>query len=186
MIKPIIIAEAGPNHNGKISLAFKLVDMAKRSGADYIKFQTSIPEDHITLQAKKANYQKLNTNKKDDQLQMSKKMSLNFKEFLLLKKYCGKKKIKFLTTAFGLKSLDFIKKNLKLDFIKIPSGEIDNLPYLKKVGSFNKKIILSTGMSNLREISNALKILISCGTKKKILQFCSVTQNILLLFEILI
>ena len=105
-----IIAEAGPNHNGNINLAYKLVDIAKRSGADYVKFQTSVPSEHISKYALKADYQKRNTNKNQSQLDMSKKMTLNFKEFKLLKDIVTKKKIKFLSTAFGLSSIDFLKK----------------------------------------------------------------------------
>ena len=161
-----IIAEAGPNHNGNINLAYKLVDIAKRSGADYVKFQTSVPSEHISKYALKADYQKRNTNKNQSQLDMSKKMTLNFKEFKLLKRYCDKKKIKFLSTAFGLSSIDFLKK-FKMEYFKIPSGEINNFHYLKKIGKLKKKVILSTGMSTMKEISYALKILISNGTKKK-------------------
>ena len=161
-----IIAEAGPNHNGNIYLAYKLVDIAKRSGADYVKFQTSIPSEHISKYALKADYQKRNTNKNQSQLEMSKKMTLNFKEFKLLKKYCDKKKIKFLSTAFGLSSINFLKK-FKMEYYKIPSGEINNVLYLKKIGKLKKKVILSTGMSTMKEISYALKTLISNGTKKK-------------------
>ena len=165
MPKSIIIAEAGPNHNGKLKLAFKLVDIAKRAGADYVKFQTSIPEEHIAINAKKAKYQLINTGKKSSQLEMAKGMTLSFMEFKKLKKYCDKKKIKFLSTAFGLKAIDFLKK-FKMEYYKIPSGEINNLVYLKKIGKLKKKIILSTGMSNLNEIGTAIKVLKSCGTKK--------------------
>ncbi len=161
-----IIAEAGPNHNGNINLAYKLVDIAKRSGADYVKFQTSIPSEHISKYALKADYQKRNTKKNQSQLDMSKKMTLSFKEFKLLKRYCDKKKIKFLSTAFGLSSINFLKK-FKMEYFKIPSGEINNVLYLKKIGRLKKKVILSTGMSTMKEISYALKILTLNGTKKK-------------------
>jgi len=138
MPKTIIIAEAGPNHNGKLKLAFKLVDLAKRAGADYVKFQASIPEEHIAINAKKAKYQLINTGKKSSQLEMAKGMTLSFMEFKKLKKYCDKKKIKFLSTAFGLKAIDFLKK-FKMEYYKIPSGEINNLVYLKKIGKLKKK-----------------------------------------------
>lgn len=166
MHKTIIIAEAGPNHNGKLQLAFKLVDLAKRAGADFIKFQTSIPEDHIAVNAKKANYQLKNTKKGGSQLKMSKGMTLSFEQFKKLKKYCDRKKIKFLSTAFGLKAINFLSK-FKMKYYKIPSGEINNLLYLQKIGKLKKKVILSTGMANLKEVGNAIKVLISCGTKKK-------------------
>ena len=166
MNRVIIIAEAGVNHNGKLKLAYKLVDVAKECGADFIKFQTSIPELHISKFAKKANYQTKNTPGDESQLQMCKKITLSYEEFRKLKKYCKKKKIEFLSTPFDLKSIDFLK-SLKMKYFKIPSGEITNLPYLTKVAKLKKKVILSTGMANLLEIKEALKILISNGTKKK-------------------
>jgi len=166
MNRVIIIAEAGVNHNGKLKLAYKLVDVAKKCGADFIKFQTSIPELHISKFAKKANYQTKNTPGDESQLQMCKKITLSYEEFRKLKKYCKKKKIEFLSTPFDLKSIDFLK-SLKMKYFKIPSGEITNLPYLTKVAKLKKKVILSTGMANLLEIKEALKILISNGTKKK-------------------
>ncbi len=161
-----IIAEAGPNHNGKINLALKLVDLAKSCGADYVKFQTSIPKNHISKFATKANYQKINTKKNENQLKMAEKISLSFDDFLKIKKYCNKKKIGFLSTAFGLKSIRFLKK-LKMDYFKIPSGEITNLHYLQDVAKTKKRIILSTGMSSILEIKNAMKILIKNGAKRK-------------------
>ena len=162
MNRVIVIAEAGPNHNGKLKLAYKLVDLAKNCGADFIKFQTSIPDLHISKFAKKANYQNKNTPKKESQLEMAKKMTLTYEQFRKLKKYCKKKKIEFLSTPFDLKSIDFLK-SLNMKYFKIPSGEITNLPYLMKVAKLKKKIILSTGMSNLKEIGIALKVLIENG-----------------------
>ena len=166
MNRVIIIAEAGQNHNGKLILAYKLVDVAKKCGADFIKFQTSIPELHISKFAKKANYQIKNWKEKGNQLQMLQKISLTYKDFKKLKKYCNKKKIEFLSTPFDLKSIDFLKK-LNMKYYKIPSGEITNLPYLIKVAKLKTKVILSTGMANLKEIKKALKVLISNGTVKK-------------------
>tara|TARA_Y100000590_G_scaffold470461_1_gene665359 strand:+ start:3395 stop:4399 length:1005 start_codon:yes stop_codon:yes gene_type:complete len=162
----ILIAEAGPNHNGRLSLAYKLVDIAKESGADFIKFQTSIPEMHISKFAKKANYQIKRTKKKESQLDMAKKISLTFDQFIKIKKYCKRKRIEFISTPFDLKSIDFLKK-LNMKYFKVPSGEITNLPYLIKISKTRKKIILSTGMSNLKEIGIALKVLTSNGLKKK-------------------
>lgn len=162
----IIIAEAGVNHNGNIKLAYKLVDMAKRCGADFIKFQTSIPSLHISSHAVKAAYQIKNTGNRQTQLEMSKKFTLSYEDFKKIHKYCKKKKINFLSTAFDLKSIDFLN-SLKMKFFKIPSGEITNLPYLQKVGRLKKKILLSTGMSNIKEIYQAIRILIKNGTKKK-------------------
>ena len=166
MNQVIIIAEAGQNHNGKLKLAYKLVDVAKKCGADFIKFQTSIPELHISKFAKKANYQIKNWKKRGSQLQMLQKISLTYNDFKKLKKYCNKKKIEFLSTPFELKSIDFLK-SLNMKYFKIPSGEITNLPYLIKVAKLKKKVILSTGMANLLEIKKALKVLTSNGTIKK-------------------
>ena len=166
MNQVIIIAEAGLNHNGKLKLAYKLVDVAKKCGADFIKFQTSIPELHISKFAKKANYQIKNWKKRGSQLQMIQKISLTYNDFKKLKKYCNKKKIEFLSTPFELKSIDFLK-SLNMKYFKIPSGEITNLPYLIKVAKLKKKVILSTGMANLLEIKKALKVLTSNGTIKK-------------------
>ena len=166
MNRTLIIAEAGPNHNGKLKLAYKLVDLAKKCGADFVKFQTAIPELHISKFAEKAKYQIKNTKSKGSQLDMIKKLTLSYDQFKLLKKYCKKKNIEFLYTPFDLRSIEFLK-SLKMKYFKIPSGEITNLPYLQKVGKLKKKIIMSTGMANMKEIDDALKILISNGTKKK-------------------
>jgi len=166
MNKIHVIAEAGLNHNGKLKQAYKLVDIAKNAGADFVKFQTSIPELHISKFAKQAKYQLKNSRKEKTQLRMIKKIVLTYEEFKKIKKYCKKKKIEFLSTPFDLRSIDFLK-NLKMKYFKIPSGEITNLPYLIKVGKMKKKIILSTGMANMKEISKALRILTSNGTKKK-------------------
>ena len=166
MKRVVVIAEAGPNHNGKIKLAYKLIDAAKKCGADFIKFQTSIPELHISKFAKKASYQLKNKSQGKNQLQMCEKFSLSYKEFVKIKKYCKRKKIEFLSTPFDLKSINFLKK-FKMKYLKIPSGEITNLPYLIKIGKQKKKVILSTGMSNMKEIRKALKILVLNGTKKK-------------------
>ena len=164
--KTKIIAEVGPNHNGSLKLAYKLVDIAKDCGADYVKFQTSIPNDQISKFAKKAKYQIINTKNKSSQLKMANKLTLSYSDFIKLNSYCLRKKIKFLSTPFGLKSISFLKK-FKMDYFKIPSGEITNIFYLTKVGKLNKKIIMSTGMANMKEIGEALKILIKNGTLKK-------------------
>ena len=124
------------------------MDVAKKCGADFVKFQTSIPELHISKFAKKANYQIKNWKKKESQLQMLQKLCLTYDDFKKIKKYCKKKKIEFLSTPFDLKSIDFLN-NLKIKYFKIPSGEITNLPYLIKVAKLKKKVILSTGMANL-------------------------------------
>ena len=161
-----VIAEAGINHNGSISVAKKLIDIAAKSGADAVKFQTFNTENLVTKNAKKARYQKKNDSKKESQFNMLKKLELSPQMHKVLLSYCRKKNILFLSSAFDLHSIDFLN-NLGLKIFKIPSGEITNLSYLKKVGNLNKKIILSTGMSNIKEIKDALNVLIKSGTKKK-------------------
>ncbi len=155
----IIIAEAGVNHNGSIETAKKLIDAAAHAGADFVKFQTFISEEVISKNAKKANYQIRNTkNTNESQLEMVKKLELSRDEHFELKKYCNTKKIKFLSTAFDLSSIELLKE-LKVPFFKIPSGEITNLPYLRKAAKDFNKFIISTGMSNIGEINDALNVL---------------------------
>jgi len=162
MNKTFIIAEAGVNHNGKVSIAKRLIDNAKYAGADAIKFQTFIPDQLTTVNVKTAKYQ---SKKSISQQSLLKKLNLKFKDFIVLKKYCKKKNIFFLSSAFDLKSLNFLLK-LNLKFYKIPSGQINDLPYLHLLAKKNKKILLSTGMSNLNEITKCLKTLIKYGTNK--------------------
>ena len=163
--KIIIIAEAGVNHNGKLSKALEMVDVAAKAKVDYVKFQTFIPEDLSQKTHGLANYQKKFSNKKKH-VDLLKKLALTFEDFKKIKSRCKKKKIKFLSSPFDIKSVNFLKK-IKLDTFKIPSGEINNVPYLKKIGSFNKKIILSTGMSNMKEIISAINYICKSGTQKK-------------------
>jgi len=165
MKKTIIIAEAGVNHNGKFKNALKMVDIAAKANANYIKFQTFVPENLSQKKMYLANYQKTNT-KFPDQLEMLKQYSLKFDDFKKIKKRCLKKKIKFMTSPFDEDSVKVIKK-LGLDYIKVPSGEITNVPLLRCIGKLKKKVIISTGMSNLNEIRNAIGILVKSGTKKK-------------------
>lgn len=163
MNKVYIIAEAGVNHNGKLSLAKKLIEKASYSGANAIKFQTFIASEEISKHAPKAKYQKKSTSL--SQLKMAQKLELNEKDHKSLISFAKKMKIDFISSPFDIKSIILLNK-LKLKKIKIPSGEINNLPYLRKLGKLNKEIILSTGMSNLEEIQYALKILVNSGTKK--------------------
>ena len=162
--KTIIIAEAGVNHNGSLKLAKKMVIDASKAGADYIKFQIFVPESLSTAFAEKPHYVKNIKNK--SQLEMLKKLKLNEKDLFYLKKYCVKHNIKFLVSVFDEESLIIFKK-LKLNLLKIPSGEINNIPLLQSIGKLKKKVILSTGMSSLKEINDAIKILVSYGLKKK-------------------
>ena len=159
----LIIAEAGVNHNGSISIAKKLVDSAKSSGADVIKFQFFKANDLVVPSAEKADYQ-IDRNKfNQSQLEMLKELEMSFENQKILKKYCDSVNIEFLSSAFDLESLNLLSK-LNLKRYKIPSGEITNLPYLRDVASKQKEIILSTGMSNLDEINHALKELNKAGT----------------------
>lgn len=163
----IIIAEAGVNHNGSLKMAKQLIDIAKESGANFIKFQSFKADNLVTRNALKANYQLKNIKKNKNKFQsdMLKKLELEKSEIYLLNKYSNKKKIKFLLSPFDIESVQIIK-SLKLKYIKIPSGEITNLPLLKEIGKNKFKIFLSTGMSKINEIKDALKILINSGTKK--------------------
>lgn len=162
-MKVTIIAEAGVNHNGDLTLAKKLIDIAKFSKVDYVKFQSFKTDELLLKNAKKARYQIKNTKDNENQYQMLKKLELSEIIQLKIREYCLKQKIKFLSTAFDIKSLDFLKR-IGLNTFKIPSGEITNTPYLRHVGSFKKNIILSTGMSDLKEIDFALNILTKAGT----------------------
>jgi len=166
MNKVFIIAEAGVNHNGDINFAKKLIDVAKEAGADAIKFQTFKAENLVSKNAKKADYQVTNTGNNESQYEMIKKLELSFDDFIELKKYCNEKGIMFLSTPFDDESIEFLN-NLGIEIFKIPSGEITNLPYLRKIGKLEKKVILSTGMADLGEIEDALNVLINSGTKKE-------------------
>ena len=160
-----IIAELGVNHNGKIDLAHELIDVASIAGADYVKLQTSIPNLVTSRYAPKADYQLSSTEPNETLLEMCNKLTLSFQETRSLKLYAEKKDIKFLSTPFDLVSIDFLYK-LGLDCLKIPSGEITNLPYLRKIGGLKKEIIMSTGMADLEEIKDALDVLTNFGTSK--------------------
>lgn len=166
MCKVFIIAEAGVNHNGSLKTAIKLVDTAVNAGADAVKFQTFNAQRVVSQYAPKAGYQKKTTDKDETQLEMIKRLELNASAHKGLLRYCRKKKIAFLSSPFDLKSIDLLV-SLGLKIFKIPSGEITNLPYLRKIGSLRKKIIMSTGMANLKEIRAALDVLLKFGTKKE-------------------
>lgn len=166
MSKTFIIAEAGVNHNGSLEIAKKLIDAAKECGADAVKFQTFKTEKVVSKKAEKAEYQKQTTDAGESQFEMIKKLELDFNAHKELIKYCSEKHIQFLSSPFDKDSIDLLDE-LGLDTFKIPSGEIINLPYLRKIGKFNKKVILSTGMADLGEIEDALDILIESGTDKE-------------------
>jgi N,N'-diacetyllegionaminate synthase len=160
-----IIAEAGVNHNGDLLMAKELANIAAESGADYVKYQTFIPELVASTHAPKAKYQKNNKAKDESQLDLIRKLQLTFDEFEELKSHCDQINIKFLSTAFDMKSLAFLR-DLKMEIVKIPSGEITNLPYLREIGSFGLPVILSTGMADLDEVDQALKVLSDAGTPR--------------------
>ena len=166
MNKTIIIAEAGVNHNGDIETAKRLIDVAADAGVDYVKFQTFKANKIVTKQAKRADYQNKNTKDLDTQYEMLKKLELNESSHHLLIKYCNDKGIKFLSTGFDLDSLEFLNK-IGIRLAKIPSGEITNYPYLKKVAQLYSEVILSTGMSDMDDIKKALAILLKFGVKKE-------------------
>jgi len=160
--KVLIIAEAGVNHNGDMELAKKLVDAAADAGADYVKFQTYKTDALLLETAEKAGYQKKIMGESENQYEMLKKLELCENNHVVLIEHCESRNVKFLSSPFDLDSIDLIAK-LNLDFIKVPSGEITNFPYIRKVGGAGKKILLSTGMSNLGEIEAALNLMVDSG-----------------------
>lgn len=163
--KVIIIAEAGVNHNGKYDLAVKMIHEAKRAGTDYVKFQTAVPELVISTIAPKAEYQKETTGNDESQLEMCRAIHLPLSDYAKLKKICDEVGIGFMSTPFDLVSIDTLEP-LDMDYYKIPSGEITNLPYLRKIASKGRKVIMSTGMSEMNEIADALKVLEDGGLKR--------------------
>jgi len=161
--KVFIIAEAGVNHNGSLDLAKQLIDVAVDSGADAVKFQTFKAKNLVSKNAEKADYQKKTTNESESQFDMLKRLELDVEIHKKLITYCQEKNIMFLSTPFDHDSIDMLSC-LGLEIFKIPSGEITNLPYLRHIGALNKQVILSTGMSNLKEVRDALTILTNAGT----------------------
>ena len=167
MKKVFIIAEAGVNHNGKMELAYKLVDAAKEAGVDAVKFQIFKSEKLISKSTKMADYQKENLKENISQLDMVKKLELSYEDFIKINEYCKEKEIMFMATPLDNDSLDFLVDTLKVDILKIGSGDLNNYPFLEKVALKNKEIILSTGMSNLSDIEGALDF-ISQYTDKEV------------------
>ena len=151
------------NHNGDYGRAVEMVQAAKRAGADYVKFQTAVPELVISAIAPKAEYQKETTGEEESQLDMCRKIHLKLEDYAPLKALCDEVGIGFMSTPFDLVSIDCLDA-LDMDYWKIPSGEITNLPYLRKIGAKGGRVILSTGMSELREVDEALKVLEVAGT----------------------
>lgn len=161
-----IIAEAGVNHNGDVKLAYKLIDAAKESGADCVKFQTFVPEKLVSSTAKKADYQTVNIGKADEelsQLEMLKQLSLPFEDYVGLKEYADQLGIDFISTPFECDSVEFLN-TLDIPFWKIPSGQVKNLPYLLAIAKTKKPVVMSTGMCTMDEVKDSIRILKKNGT----------------------
>lgn len=168
----LVIAEAGVNHNGSIEFAKKLIKEASIAGADVVKFQTFKAETLVSKSAKKANYQKAYTDAEESQFDMLKKLELDYAVHEELMQYSNEQGIKFLSSAFDLESIDLLN-DLGIDIFKIPSGEITNLPYLRKTAQTGKQIILSTGMSTVSDIEAALEVLRQNGATDVIVLHCN-------------
>ena len=164
-MKTLIIAEAGVNHNGDLNMARALVDAAAEAGADLVKFQTFSADRLVTTSARKADYQIKATEADESQYEMIRRLELSPAMHADLIGHCQQRGIEFFSTAFDLDSLDYLN-GLGMPRIKVPSGEITNLPYLRKVGAFGKHVILSTGMSTLGEIEAAVDVLERAGTSR--------------------
>lgn len=167
-----IIAEAGVNHNGSLDNAKRMVECAAEAGADAIKFQTFKAEALVCKNAQKAEYQKETTGNDESQFEMLKKLELTEEEYEELKQYCGEKHIMFLSTPFDLDSLRYLNE-IGIEIIKIPSGEITNYPYLREIGKLRKPIIMSTGMSTMAEVEEAVEVLQMNGAKDITLLHCN-------------
>lgn len=168
----IIIAEAGVNHNGSFELAKKMVDAAKEAGVDYVKFQTFNPKKLVSKYAEKAEYQKETTGSDETQLQMLQKLALTEDNFLSLHDYCREVGIGFISTPFDLDSITFLE-TFDMDFWKVPSGEVTNLPYLEAIARTKRKVVMSTGMCDMNEIQDAIEVLEKNGTTEIILLHCN-------------
>lgn len=167
MTNTLIIAEAGVNHNGSIEMAKQLVEKAKEAGVDYIKFQTFKASKLVTRSAKQAEYQQRNIGgQEDSQYQMLKKLELSPEEHQILIDYCRELGIKFFSTAFDFDSMDYLH-SLNLGLWKIPSGEVTNYPFLKRMATFNEPTILSTGMCDMEDVRAAVNALYRNGLSKE-------------------
>lgn len=173
-MKTYIIAEAGVNHNGQLDLALKLCDAAKEAGVDCVKFQTWKTENICTASAAMAAYQKENIQTEAaSQFEMLKRLELSYDHFEYIKQYCEKIGIDFLSTPDEEESLEFLMNRLQLPLIKIGSGEVTNIPYLRKMASYGKPIILSTGMSNIAQVATAYDTLMKAGAPSIALLHCT-------------
>ena len=165
MSKTLIIAEAGVNHNGDIKLAEKLINVAAEAGVDYVKFQTFKASKLVTKKAKRAEYQDTNTKNNDSQFEMLKKLELSQEDHFHLIEYCKNKNVEFLSTGFDFDSVDFLY-GIGVRLAKIPSGEITNLPYLRKIAGLFPEVILSTGMADVKEVKDAVEVLLKGGVER--------------------
>jgi N,N'-diacetyllegionaminate synthase len=165
--RTLIIAEAGVNHNGDIDLAKQLIDVAADADADYVKFQTFSADRLVTKSAAKAEYQRQSSDSSESQFEMLKRLELSVEMHLELIEHCEHRSIKFLSTGFDIRSVDSLV-GLGLGLIKIPSGEITNLPFLRYIGSLGLPVVLSSGMSTMGEIGAALSILEQTGLHRDI------------------
>lgn len=168
-----IIAEAGVNHNGQLDLALKLCDAAKEAGVDAVKFQTWKTENIVTASAQQAAYQTENTGKQESQFDMLKRLELSYEHFAYIQQYCKKIGIDFLSTPDEEESLAFLMNDLQLPWVKIGSGEVTNIPYLRTIASYHKPVILSTGMSTLAQVATAYDTLLQAGAPQVSLLHCT-------------
>ncbi len=171
MGRALIIAEAGVNHNGSLKMAKKLVDAAHACGADIVKFQTAKLDSLVSKNARMADYQKKNMGLEESQRDMLKELLLRFEDFTELAQYCKQVGITFLSTPFDIESIHFL--DAMQDIWKVPSGEITNYPYLVEIAKTGKKVILSTGMAQMQEIEDAIRVLESNGTRNIVLLHCT-------------
>ena len=167
-----IVAEAGVNHNGSLEMAKEMARVAKACGADIVKYQTAVPELVVSKFAEKAEYQKQTTDAAESQLEMIRKLHFSFEAHRELKEYCDSIGIQYLSAAFDIPSVRFLG-TLNLPLLKIPSGEITNLPYLEEVAKLHTPVLLSTGMSNLNEITDALAVLDEGGCPEATVLHCN-------------
>ena len=167
-----IVAEAGVSHNGSLEMAKELARVAKECGADAVKYQTAVPELVISKFAQKAEYQKKTTGEQESQLEMVRRLHFDFAAHKELKEYCDSIGIQYLSAPFDIPSVEFLG-SLKMPWMKVPSGEITNLPYLEAVGRTKTPVILSTGMSILSEVEDALTVLEDAGCPGVVLLHCN-------------
>ncbi len=164
--KTLIIAEAGVNHNGDLDLAKELIDVAAECGADVVKFQTFKARQLVTKSAEKANYQIKTTDLQESQMEMLQRLEVSSEMHVALLSHCKRRSISFLSSGFDLNSLNYLN-SLELDYFKIPSGELTNLPYLRRIGSFGKPVILSTGMATMDEVSASINVIEQAGVPRQ-------------------